>query len=92
LTNKGTISGSQVAISGLPFSAQPITGLDYSGNVSYWAALNTSWAQMGIIFSSGTVMYLYGAKAGAVASTVALANADISNTTEFRFNCFYQTY
>jgi hypothetical protein len=85
LSTKGTFSGSNILLGALPFTINTTSGTG-GGSCPLWGNLSTNWNSVTLYaIANTTTMYITGAKS-AVANTDFFASADISATTEFKFN------
>lgn len=89
LSTLGTIT-TNAQIAGLPFTSENTTLLDGGININYWAALTTASVYMsGVIAPNTTAIDVYFSAAAAV-GLGALAQANMSATTDLRFSGWYR--
>lgn len=91
LSAKGTITGA-VIINGLPFAAKDTTEDTDVGtlHIGFFGAMTTNWIMLGGHVGGGTSKAVaYGTQAAGT-SAIALATADISNTTRWIFSVTYE--
>jgi hypothetical protein len=81
LSTLGTITG-DAQIQGLPFTSQNVSNAIWSLSIGRWVNLTSTVVWVGgILAANATVVTLYRAT-GATASPGAMAQADLSNTTQ----------
>jgi hypothetical protein len=88
LSNKGTIT-SFVEITGFPFTSSAVTNIYGAGLVPYYASLTTAVVHMGIAVNVGSTRAALYATTAAATSAGTLAQADLSNTSDFIFSVTY---
>lgn len=89
LSTLGTVT-TNVQIGGLPFTADNVTNLYGGCHINYWANMTASYVFLsGQVLANTTAVTLIGAES-ATATTGALTQAKLSNTTDLIFCVTYQ--
>lgn len=89
LTAKGVITGN-LAITGLPFTSENVSGLNGVLHVGFWNNFVTSLDTLTGIVAANTTTAVFFATTAAATVTAVLATADVGNTTDVVFSITYQ--